>query len=76
MVNEAQKEVAEGGYDTIPPLRIVASITAVVNFIVMRKGFGSTSFKEPVDLTGVTSLSVLREIVCIRKGRVTVYPSE
>jgi Nucleoporin autopeptidase len=85
MVNEAQaytndkidqEEVAEGGYDTLPPLKTVASTTSVVNFVVVRNGFGSISFKEPVDLTGVSSLSALREIVSIEKGRVTVYPDE
>ena len=69
-------EVAEGGYYTIPPIQKVASTTSVLNFVVARKGYGSISFKSPVDLTGITSLSVLREIVVIERGRVTVYPDD
>jgi molecular chaperone DnaK (HSP70) len=66
MVNEAQaytndkidqEEVAEEGYDTLPLLKTVASTASVINFVVVRNGFGSISFKKPVDLTGVSSLS-------------------
>ena len=72
----ADDEVAEGGYYTIPPIQKVASTASVPNFVVSRKGYGSISFKSPVDLTGITSLSVLREIVEIERGRVAVYPDE
>jgi nuclear pore complex protein Nup98-Nup96 len=69
-------EVAEGGYCTIPPIQTVASTTSVSNFVVSRKGYGSISFKQPVDLTGITRLSELREIVEIERGRVTLYPDK
>ena len=69
-------EVAEGGYYTIPPIKKVASTASVPNFVIVRKGYGSISFKSPVDLTGITSLSGIREIVHIERGRVTVYPDE
>ena len=69
-------EVAEGGYYTIPPIQKVASTASVPSFVVVRKGYGTISFKSHVDLTGITSLSVLREIVDIERGRVTVYPDE
>jgi Nucleoporin autopeptidase len=69
-------EVAEGGYYTMPPMKKVASTASVSDFIVVRKGYGSISFKDVVDLTSITSLSVLREYVEIGRGRVTVYPNE
>ena len=69
-------DVAEGGYYTIPPIRKVVSTASVPNFVIARKGYGSISFKSPVDLSRITSLSVLREIVDIERGRVTVYPDE
>lgn len=70
------EEVADGGYYTIPPMKIVASTASVPNFVVVRKGYGSISFKGVVDLTGIPSLSILREIVEIERKRVTVYPKE
>ena len=69
-------EVADGGYYTSPPMTVVASTASVPNFIVGRKGYGTISFKSPVDLTDVASLSILREIVEITRGTVTVYPDE
>jgi hypothetical protein len=69
-------KVAEDGYYTIPPIQTVASTGSVPNFVVARKGYGSISFKAPVDLTGISSLSVLREIVEIVRGHVSVYPNE
>ena len=69
-------EVANGGYYTFPPMNVVASTSSVPNFIVGRKGYGTISFKSPVDLTDVSSLTVLREIVEMARGRATVYPDE
>ena len=69
-------EVAEGGYYTIPPIQKVASTTSVPNFVVSRKGYGSIAFKSPVDLIGITSLSLLREVIDIKRGQVSVYPDE
>jgi len=69
-------EVAEGGYYTIPPMQTVKSTASVPDFVVARKGFGKIAFNAPVDLTNVSSLSELREIVTIEKGRVTVYPDK
>jgi Nucleoporin autopeptidase len=69
-------EVAEGGYYTIPPIQTVASTASVRDFVVTRKGYGSISFTTPVDLTGITSLSILREIVEIEHGRVSLYPDK
>lgn len=67
-------EVAEGGYYTIPPIQKAANTASLPNFVVARKGYGIISFSAPVDLTGVSSLSILREIVEIERDRVTVYP--
>jgi hypothetical protein len=69
------EEVAEGGYYTVPPMKKVGSTASVPNFVVVRKGYGSVSFKSAADLTGITSLSVLREYVQIERGRVTIYPN-
>jgi hypothetical protein len=69
-------EIADGGYYTIPAMKTVASTASVANFVVVRKAFGSISYKDVVDLTGISSLSILREIVEIHRGRVTVYPNE
>jgi nuclear pore complex protein Nup98-Nup96 len=67
-------EVAEGGYYTIPPIQTAANTASLANFVVARKGFGTISYSAPVDLTGIPSLSILREVVEIERGRVTVYP--
>jgi hypothetical protein len=69
-------EVVEGGYYIIPPIQKIAYKASVSNFVISRKGFGSISFKSPVDLTGITSLSILRNIIEIELGRVAVYPDE
>jgi nuclear pore complex protein Nup98-Nup96 len=68
-------EVAEGGYYTIPPIQKAANTASLPNFVIARKGYGTISFSAPVDLTGISSLSILREIVEIERGRVTVYPN-
>jgi hypothetical protein len=70
------EEVADGGYYTVPPIKTVASTASVSNFVVVRKGYGSVSFKGVVDLVSITSLSVLRDYVVINRGSVTVYPNE
>jgi nuclear pore complex protein Nup98-Nup96 len=57
-------------------MNVVAATPSVPNFIAGRKGYGKISFKTPVDLTSVTSLSILREIVEISRGRAAVYPDE
>jgi hypothetical protein len=67
-------EVAEGGYYTIPPMKTAANTASVANFVVARKGFGTISYSAPVDLTGISSLSILREVVEIERGNVKVYP--
>ena len=46
------------------------------NFVIARKEYGSISFNEPVDLTGISSLSALQEIVKINHGSVSIYPNE
>ena len=69
-------EVAQGEYFTIPPMQKVASAVSVPDFVISRKEYGSISFKVPVDLTAITSLSILQEIVEIDQGRVVVYPNE
>jgi Nucleoporin autopeptidase len=69
-------EVADGGYYTSPPMNVIAATASVPDFIVGRKGYGRISFKSPVDITDVVSLSMLREIIEIERGRVTVYPDE
>jgi len=66
----------EPDYYTTPPIETVGSNSSVPNFVVGRKGFGSISFKDPVDLTDITSLSALREIVKIGRGLVAIYPDE
>ena len=71
-----EDEVADGGYYTSPPLNVVASIASVPNFIVGRKGYGTISFISPVDLTDIPSLTILREIVEIKRGIATVYLNE
>jgi nuclear pore complex protein Nup98-Nup96 len=48
----------------------------VPNFVVVRKGYGSISFKAPVDLTEIQTLSILREYVQIEQKSVTVYPDK
>jgi len=68
--------IAEGEYYTVPPFHNVASVASVPNFVIVRKGYGSISFNEPVDLTGISSLSSLQEIVKISRGTVSVYPNE
>jgi nucleoporin NUP145 len=68
--------IVEGEYYTVPPLHSVASVASVANFVIVRKGYGSISFNEPVDLTGISSLSSLQEIVKINRGSVSVYPNE
>lgn len=68
-------EVAEGGYYTIPPIQKAANTASLSNFVVARKGYGTISFSAPVDLTGISSLSILREVVEIERGRVAVYPN-
>jgi hypothetical protein len=57
-------------------MNIVASTTSVPNFIVGRKGYGTISFKSPIDLTDITSLTMLREIVKINQATATIYPDE
>ena len=57
-------------------MNVIASTASVPNFIVGRKGYGTISFNSPVDCTNVPSLSILREIVEIERGRATVYPDE
>jgi hypothetical protein len=57
-------------------MNIVASTTSVPNFIVGRKGYGTISFKSPVDLTNITSLTILREIVQITPSKATIYPDD
>lgn len=69
-------DVAEGGYYTIPPIQIVASTASVENFVIIRKGYGSISFKGPVDLTEIPNLSTVREYVQIERNRVAVYPDK
>lgn len=66
-------EVVDGGYLTIPPIQSVVSTASVPNFVIARKGYGKITFNAPVDLSDVPSLSVLREIVEIGRGRVSVY---
>ena len=46
------------------------------NFVIVRKGYGPISFNEPVNLTGISSLSSLQEIVKINQGSVSVYSNE
>jgi hypothetical protein len=69
-------EVADGGYYISPPMNVVASTASVPNFIVGRKGYGKIWFKSPVDLIDIPSLNILREIVEIKQGIVTVYRDE
>jgi nuclear pore complex protein Nup98-Nup96 len=69
-------EVAEGGYFTIPAIQKVASTKSVQNFVICRKGYGQIEFKNAVDLSDIPSLSVLRELVEIDRGRVQVYPNK
>ena len=57
-------------------MRKVASMASVSDFVVVRKGFGSISFKDAVDLTDIMSVSVLREYIEIDRVQVTVYPNE
>jgi Nucleoporin autopeptidase len=57
-------------------MNIVASTSSVPNFIVGRKGYGTISFKSPVDLTDITSLTILREIVQINRSIATIYPDD
>ena len=57
-------------------MNIVASTASVPNFIVGRKGYGTISFKSPVDLTDITSLTILREIVKINQSTATIYPDD
>jgi hypothetical protein len=72
--NEIQDdEVAEGGYYTVPPLEKVSSTASVSSFSVFRKGYGSISFKVPVDIVDISSLSMLREIIEINRGQISVY---
>jgi nuclear pore complex protein Nup98-Nup96 len=66
----------EPEYSTSPPIDDVASNSSVPNFVVNRKGFGSISFKDPVDLTDISSLAALCEIVKIERGTAVVYPKE
>lgn len=69
-------EVAEGGYFTIPAIQNVASTKSVQKFVICRKGYGQIEFKTAVDLSDIPSLSVLRELVEIDRGRVQVYPNK
>ena len=57
-------------------MNVVGSTASVPNFIVGRKGYGTISFKSPVDLTDIPSLTILREIVEIKRAIATVYPDE
>jgi hypothetical protein len=75
-VSAPDDEVAEGGYYTIPPIQSVASTKSVHNFVICRKGYGQIEFKNAVDLSEIPSLSVLREIVEIDRGRAQVYPNK
>jgi len=54
----------------------VAGTASVANFVIHRKGFGSIHFKAEVDLTSISSLTALRELVKIERGLVTMYPDE
>jgi len=57
-------------------MNVVGSTASVSNFIVGRKGYGTISFKSPVDLTDIPSLTILREIVEIKRAIATVYPDQ
>jgi hypothetical protein len=66
-------EVGCSEHYTIPPIETVASTVSVPSFVVGRKGYGSISFKEPVNLTGISSMTDLCEVVVIEMKRVSVY---
>ena len=62
-------------YYTIPSIERVASTVSVPSFVVGRKDYGSISFKKPVNLTGISSMTDLCKVVVIEMGRVSVYPT-
>ena len=70
------EEVSEGTYYTIPPIQAETPMSSVPNFVVGRKGIGTISFKAPVDLTDISSLSALQEFVKIEQSTITLYPDE
>lgn len=72
----ASDEVPEGTYYTIPPIQAETPMSSVPNFVIGRKGIGTISFKAPVDLTDISSLSALQELVKIQNSQVTLYPNE
>jgi len=70
---ERDDEVADLGYVTTPPLESIVSKTSVPNFVISRKGYGTITFKQPVDVSDIPTLSALRETVAIETGRVSLY---
>ena len=65
--------MVEGRYYTIPSIQKITNKVSVSNFVLSRKGFESISFKSLVHWTGITSLSILRDIVEIEPGQVAAY---
>jgi len=70
----SQQEVAEGDYYTIPRIETICDAESVPNFVIGRTGYGSIAFNAPVNLIGVSTLSLLRDIVTLQKASVEVYP--
>jgi nuclear pore complex protein Nup98-Nup96 len=57
-------------------MKTVAGTASVSNFFITRKGFGSIHFTKDVDLTSIPSLTALREIVKIERGKAQLYSDE
>jgi hypothetical protein len=64
------------GYSTSPQMESVANSQSVPNFIITRNGYGSISFKVPVDLTGISSIGDLQNFVEIDEGKAAIYPTK
>ena len=64
----------EGEYYTIPPIETISHAESISNFVIGRRGYGSITFNAPINLTGISTLSHLREIIVFQNAYVAVYP--
>ena len=58
---------------TSPPMETVASSPSVPNFVITRKGYGTITYKSPVDLSDIPTLSALKEVIQIERGLISLY---
>ena len=66
--------VEEGEYYTVPPIETISHAESISNFLIGRRGYGSITFNTLINLTGILTLSHLRDIIDFQNAYIAVYP--